>query len=142
MAGVAGEAPYRIEMQLRAVIDDGGDVTLLGEFERDLRLSPRFVVQPRVELRIGRGNDELDGELRGRFEISPRIAPYVGIAWQHRFDGRRPDRPNGNSRNLVLVLSALSAARYDVRRALWPAAPAGHALADAHDARRRFHQCI
>ena len=93
VVGVAGEAPYRIETQLRAIIDDGGDVTLQGEFERDFRVSPRFVVQPRVELRIGRGNDELGGELRGRFEISPQIAPYVGIAWQHRFDGAdRTDR--------------------------------------------------
>ena len=104
--GWHGLAPYRFEVDTAAFINKDGDVLLRGEFERDLLLTQRIVLQPRLELNaalqeipersIDSGITDAGLELRVRYEINRQLAPYVGISWQRVFgDGGRALRDAG-----------------------------------------------
>ena len=90
--GIQGLAPYRFELDIAAFVTNDADVLLRGEFERDLLLSQRWVLQPRIELNaslqdvternIGGGFNEIDVELRLRYEVRRKFAPYIGVSWQ------------------------------------------------------------
>ena len=104
--GVQGMAPYRFEIDAAAFVTENGDVLLRGEFERDLLLTQRLVLQPRLELNaamqdvperaISSGFTDAALELRLRYEMQRKFAPYVGVSWQRTFgDGSRALRAAG-----------------------------------------------
>lgn len=100
VAGMHGLLPYRINVDTAAFFSEHGDVSVRAEFARDIRLKGHLILQPRMEINIAlddapefglsRGVSELAAGLRLRFEITPRIAPYVGASW-HRVYGSRAD---------------------------------------------------
>ena len=83
--GLQGTAPYELHIDSIVVVTDEG-LEIEVEAERDLRLSQRGILQPRVVLRAASGDeDEVAVELRYRYEISDRIAPYAGLTWEREF---------------------------------------------------------
>ena len=92
--GIEGDAPYNIELDVAAFIGDD-NVELRAEAERDFWLTPRWVLQPRVEIEAGVDDDperfiesgltKVEAGLRLRYEINRRVAPYVGVSWQRRY---------------------------------------------------------
>ena len=92
VVGIQGLAPYRFEIDAAAFVTEDGDVLLRGEFERDILLTQRWVLQPRAEIKvslqditerdIGSGLSSTALGLRLRYEIRRKFAPYVGVSWQ------------------------------------------------------------
>ena len=95
--GVQGLAAYKIEIDAAVFFTVDGDVEFRGEFERDFRLAQRVVMQPRIELNASStAADDAAVELRLRYEISRKLAPYVGLSWQRHFDDNLPDNTSSN----------------------------------------------
>ena len=90
-----GLAPYRFESDVSLLFDEYGGVRLQAEFERDILVTQRLILQPRaeallasrdtVELGVSRGFNSLGLELRLRYEFHRKFAPYLGLAWTRRF---------------------------------------------------------
>ena len=90
--GITGLVPYNIEVDIAASINTDGDSELHGEFEYDIRFSERVVLQPRLEFRArSAAHDQAALELRLRYEVSRKVAPYLGLSWQRHFDDSTAD---------------------------------------------------
>ena len=95
--GVQGLAPYRFGVQAATFLSERGDVSARAEFEYELLLTQRWILQPRLavnyalqevrEQGIGRGLNDIELGLRLRYEIKREFAPYVGVSWQSRYGG-------------------------------------------------------
>jgi copper resistance protein B len=93
--GVQGLAPYWIEVEAAAFLSDQGEVTARIEAEHDLRITQRLVLQPLLEvelsaqdspeLGIGAGVVTTETALRLRYEITPELAPYLGVEWEQAY---------------------------------------------------------
>lgn len=92
VAGVQGLLPYLVETDVALFLSEDGDVTGRAEFEKDFLLTERWVLQPRAEfdvalqdvpgLGIDSGLTKLALGLRLRYEITRKLAPYVGVDWK------------------------------------------------------------
>lgn len=90
--GLQGLAPQWFETDVALFVSDDGDVSLRGEFEYDLLLTQRLVLQPRLEINAGatdatelglaRGLHRAEAGVRLRYEITREFAPYVGLRWE------------------------------------------------------------
>ena len=108
--GIQGLAPYWFEVDLAGFLSESGDLSARAELEYDLRLTRRWLVQPRLEvnaafsdvpeLAISSGLTDLEAGLRLRYEVRPEFAPYVGIEYS-RLYGARADaaRAAGRARS-------------------------------------------
>jgi copper resistance protein B len=87
----------------------------------DLLLTDKLVLQPEAELNLYGSNDrarevaagvsDLDAGLRLRYEITRKLAPYVGVAWERKF---------GQTANLVRAAGRpADAARLAVGLSAW-----------------------
>lgn len=86
-----GMAPGMFEVDGSIYLSDDGDVTATLEAEYDLRITQRLVLQPRTELafaaqdiperQIGAGMTSMDLDLRLRYEVTRKFAPYVGVRY-------------------------------------------------------------
>lgn len=93
--GVQGLAPYRFEIDAAAFVSDDGDLSLRAEFERDILLTQKLVLQPRAEISfslddvpeigVGSGVSELAVGLRLRYEFTRKFAPYLGASLERSF---------------------------------------------------------
>lgn len=118
--GIQGLAPQWFEADLAAYLSEDGDVSLRGEFEYDLLLTQRLVLQPRFEvsaslddvpqLGIASGLNSTEAGLRLRYEIKREFAPYVGIRWE-RLHGDTRDfaRAEGEPRSRTSLVIGLRA---------------------------------
>lgn len=98
--GVEGTAPYNIDTRATAYLGQGGRAALRLALSHDAYLTQKLVLQPRTEWTlnsrddtargVGRGLSSAIAGLRLRYEITPQIAPYVGVEWQRGF-GRTAD---------------------------------------------------
>ncbi|MBB4100434.1 copper resistance protein B [Sphingomonas kyeonggiensis] len=98
--GFEGLAPYQFEIEGAVFLSPQGDV--LGRLEGyyDQRITQRLILQPRLEVnlsaqdmpsqRIGSGLTDVELGLRARYEITRRLAPYVGLNWEAK-SGRTAD---------------------------------------------------
>jgi copper resistance protein B len=104
--GIQGLAPYQFEVDLAGFLSEDGDLSTRVELEYDLRLSRRWLLQPRVELNaafsdvpalsLGRGVTDLEAGLRLRYEFRPEFAPYLGLEYSRLYgDGARTAREEG-----------------------------------------------
>lgn len=103
--GVIGMAPYRFEVSATAYLDPSGRSAAKLEIEYEMLLSNRLILQPAVEMSFsshadaaghgGGGFPRLEGGLRLRYEISRRIAPYIGVIHAGRVDGTSDDGRQG-----------------------------------------------
>ena len=95
VAGLAGTAPYWFELDGALFLSNKGDVSLRVEAEYELRLTQRWILQPRLELNaafsddeaigVGSGLSTLQAGLRLRYEIRKNFAPYIGVSWERPF---------------------------------------------------------
>ena len=89
--GVQGLAPLFFEVSATGYVSESGH--LAGKFQAsyDLLLTQRLSLQPEIELnlyskadpgrRIAAGLSDLDAGLRLRYELTRKIAPYLGVTW-------------------------------------------------------------
>lgn len=104
--GVQGLAPYWWEVEGALFLSNKGEVTARAEAEYDLRITQKLILQPRAEvdlslqdvpeLAIGSGLTNASLGLRLRYQISPPVAPYIGVEYERAFgDTRRFLRAEG-----------------------------------------------
>lgn len=87
-----GMAPYQFELDGSLYLSEDGDLTAAIEGEYDLRITQRLLLQPRAALgfaaqdvserNLGSGMTNADLDLRLRYEIRRKFAPYLGIRYQ------------------------------------------------------------
>lgn len=113
--GIQGLAPYWWEIDGALFLSNKGDLTARGEAEYDLRITQKLILQPRgeldfalqdvPELGIGAGLSEAAIGARLRYQVSPLIAPYVGIEYERAFgdtaDFRRDEGEDAGGWNLL-----------------------------------------
>lgn len=95
--GLQGLAPYWWEVDAAAFLSTEGDLTARVEAEYDLRITQRWILQPRFEidasasdipdLEIGSGLSSIEAGLRLRYEFHKEFAPYVGVEWSRALGG-------------------------------------------------------
>lgn len=95
--GFEGVAPYWFETSGALFLSNKGE--LLGRLEGtyDLRLTQRWIVQPRVEtnlsgqdipeLGLGSGVSNIELGVRLRYEVKREFAPYVGVSFDRKLGG-------------------------------------------------------
>jgi copper resistance protein B len=98
--GVQGLSPYWFELEATAYLGDDGRTAARFRAQYDLLFTQRLILQPELELnafgqsdpaqRVGSGLSDARLGLRLRYEISRRLAPYLGVVWMSRF-GRTAD---------------------------------------------------
>ena len=87
--GVQGLAPYWFGLQATAYVGEGGRTAARFEADYDLLLTQRLVLQPDVKVdlygrddpdrAIGAGLSDFEAGLRLRYEVSRKVAPYIGL---------------------------------------------------------------
>ena len=106
--GVQGLAPYWWEVEGAVFLSNKGEVTARAEAEYDLRITQKLILQPRAEvdlslqdvpeLAIGSGLTSASLGARLRYQVSPLVAPYVGVEYERAFgDTRRFLRADGEN---------------------------------------------
>lgn len=95
--GVQGLAPYFFETQLHAYVGFKGDVLLRLRQSFDIRLTNRFVVEPMLETdlyltdvperQIASGFSIIETGAMARYEVTRKVAPYVGVIYERRLGG-------------------------------------------------------
>lgn len=93
--GIQGLAPYWFEVEATAYVGASGRTHARLEVEYELLLTNRLVLQPLAEVEIvgksdpdrgvGAGVSTTDAGFRLRYEFRREIAPYVGVAWSHKW---------------------------------------------------------
>jgi copper resistance protein B len=118
--GFEGIAPYWFDVQGALFLSNHGDVLGRAEGTYDLRLTQRFILQPRAELNlaaqdvpeigIGSGVTNLELGLRLRYEVRRNFAPYVGVSYDEKFgDTARFARAAGEDPSRASIVFGLRA---------------------------------
>lgn len=108
VVGIQGLLPYWLESDTALFVSDDGDVSFRGEFEYELLLTQRLILQPRVEVNLsaqdtpaydlGSGLTNTEMGLRLRYQIRREFAPYIGVRWEQQYgDTRDYARVDGDS---------------------------------------------
>lgn len=106
--GLQGVMPYGIETDVALQVSDEGDISASLEGEYDLRLTQRLYLQPRTEIvvagseveafGVGEGLNSVRIGMRLGYEVTRRIAPYVGAYWEKQYgDTADLTRASGDS---------------------------------------------
>lgn len=115
--GIEGIAPRFFHVSATAYAGEKG-LAGKAEVSYDQLITNRLILEPEAEInaysetdrarRIGAGVSDLDAGLRLEYQVTRKIAPYVGIVWEERF-GKTADlvRANGESRGDVLFAVGL-----------------------------------
>lgn len=95
VVGLLGLAPYWFEIDANLRVSEDGDASTALEAEYDWRLTQDWLLQARGETEyafdtveefgIGEGITGLSLGLRLRYQISRKLAPYVGATWSDRY---------------------------------------------------------
>ena len=95
--GIQGLAIGFWNVAVTAYASDTGHYALKTNASYDLYLTQRLVLQPQFETNwytkddrgrgVGAGLSDVDAGLRLRYDITRKLSPYVGIAYQRRFGG-------------------------------------------------------
>lgn len=93
--GFQGLAPYWFELEPALFISQDGDVSARVVSTYDLLFTQRLILQARFEINIaasgarefgvGKGINDIQQELRLRYEIRREFAPYMGLSWTRQF---------------------------------------------------------
>jgi copper resistance protein B len=96
--GIEGLAPYWFDVSATFYARGAGHFAVKLVTSYDELLTQRVILQPSVELNlytrsdpareIGAGLSDLDAGVRLRYEITRKLAPYVGVVYRHS-DGNR-----------------------------------------------------
>lgn len=92
--GFEGLAPYWFETEGALFLSDEGELSGRLEGSYDLRLTQRWILQPRAEMNlyaedipelgIGSGVSNIELGLRLRYEIRREFAPYIGVSFDRK----------------------------------------------------------
>jgi copper resistance protein B len=95
--GIEGLAPLFFHVSATGYASSRGHLAARLEGSYDLLLTQKLILQPQMELnfhakpdparRLGAGLTELDTGLRLRYEITRKIAPYIGVTYEQAFGG-------------------------------------------------------
>ena len=95
--GVQGTSPYWFDVELTGYVGDAGRIAGRLKTEYDLYLTQRFILKPEIELNaygkpdpargIGAGLSDGQFELRLRYAVTRRFAPYAGYVYDRKFAG-------------------------------------------------------
>lgn len=114
--GLQGTAPYWFEIDTALFVSNQGDASVQVEAEYDLRLSQRWILQPRAELLaafsddaeigLGSGLSTVEAGLRLRYQLRPEFVPYWGLSWSKAFgDTASFSAEESSTTSLVIGLS-------------------------------------
>lgn len=97
VAGIAGLAPYWIEVEGQVLVSNKGDVHARIEAEHDMRITQKLILQPLLEvdfalqdvpeLGIGAGIEKFELGARLRYRVTRKFAPYAGVHWERKLGG-------------------------------------------------------
>jgi copper resistance protein B len=116
--GVEGLAPYFVNVDAAGYVSNDGHLAARAQVSYDQLLTQKLIVSPEIEAnayskddpgrRIGAGLCNIDAGLRLRYEITRKIAPYVGVVYEGAF-GRTANflRALGESTGAVKVAIGL-----------------------------------
>lgn len=113
--GLQGLSPYWFEIESSLYIDQNANISGRFVASYDLLFSQRLIFQPRFEINasasdlptlgIGQGINDVQFDLRLRYEFKREIAPYIGITWQKKYgDTAKYFQLEGNSAENVEVV--------------------------------------
>jgi copper resistance protein B len=93
--GVEGLAPLFFRVAATGYVSGDGHLAAKLEGSFDLLITQRLILQPQIEMnfysmddparRVGSGLSDIDAGLRLRYEITRRLAPYVGVTYDGKF---------------------------------------------------------
>jgi copper resistance protein B len=93
--GIEGLAPYFFQVEPTFYFRDGGHLAGRVAGSYDLLLTQRLIAQPQLEMNfyskqdpergVGTGLSDLDTGIRLRYELSRKLAPYIGFAYDSKF---------------------------------------------------------
>ncbi|WP_456269030.1 copper resistance protein B [Kushneria sp. AK178] len=96
VAGLQGLAPLMVETDAALYVSDEGDVSVGAEFEYEMLLTQRWILQPRMEVSaslqdvpeygIRQGLNSSEAGLRLRYELMREISPYIGVSHERDHD--------------------------------------------------------
>ena len=97
VAGVQGLSPYFFETQAHVFVGFKGDALVRLRQTFDLRMTNRFVIEPMLETDIyltnvpergiASGFSTIETGVMARYEITRKVAPYVGLIYERRLGG-------------------------------------------------------
>ena len=97
VVGLQGLAPGNFDVEPSLYLSDRGEVAAQLTVSADLYLTPRFVLQPRLEVQASlqgdkqfstaKGVNQTDLGLRLRYDIRKDFSPYIGVTWQRKYGG-------------------------------------------------------
>jgi copper resistance protein B len=90
--GVQGLAPYLFEVDAAAFLSEDGDLSARAEVEYELLFTQRLILSPDVEvnayasdipeLDVASGIATVEANLRLRYEVTRKFAPYVEVTYE------------------------------------------------------------
>jgi copper resistance protein B len=90
--GIAGLAPYFLQLSGTVYASDGGHYAAKGTASYDLLFTQRLILTPAIELNAYSRRDSrrqtdsglsgIEAGLRLRYELSRKFAPYLGVSYQ------------------------------------------------------------
>lgn len=93
--GLEGVLPYWVEFDATTYLTENGDILVRSEFEREILLSQRFVLLPRLKFNLalqdvparglGTGINETALEVRVGYKVHHKLVPYIGLSWHKHF---------------------------------------------------------
>jgi len=93
--GIEGLVPLFFHVSATGYMSDRGHLAAKLEGSYDLLLTQTLILQPQLEMNlyskddparmIGAGLSDLDIGLRLRYEITRKIAPYIGMTYENKF---------------------------------------------------------
>jgi copper resistance protein B len=93
--GIEGLAPLFFHVAATGYVSGDGHLAAKLEGSYDLLLTQKLILQPQVEMNfytksdpardVGSGLAEIDAGLRLRYEITRKLAPYVGVTYTGKF---------------------------------------------------------
>lgn len=95
--GIEGLVPYRYEFESALFVSQNGHLSGRVSFTRDLLITQRLILQPRLETNVaaqrverftvGRGLNNIEFGMRLRYEFRRKFGPYAGISFDRSFFG-------------------------------------------------------
>lgn len=92
--GITGLAPHWVEIDVAGFVSETGGASARLDVSYEIPITQKIYLEPDMELEaslkndaaidVGRGFSKLETGLRLRYEITRKIAPYIGINWERR----------------------------------------------------------
>lgn len=116
--GIEGLAPLFFHVAATGYVSGDGRLAARLEGSYDLLLIQKLILQPKIELNfytqddpmrdVGAGLSDLDAGLRLRYEITRKVAPYIGVSYEGKYGGTADHaRASGEPTNEIRFVAGL-----------------------------------